>query len=75
MTWHFVNAMNFETATHRVRLVTLCSGESYWIAERKVCCDEHAVRLPGHFVSLEYAQSACERDSLPVRIYPRVSAR
>jgi hypothetical protein len=63
MEWHFVNAMTFETATHRVRRVCAHDGEGYWLAERKVCCDDHAARIPGRFDSMEFAQSACERDT------------
>ena len=61
MNWQSINAMVFETATHRVRLMTSHPGKNYWIAERKACCDDHAVPL-GKFDSLEFAQSACTRD-------------
>jgi len=63
MQWHFVNAMTFETETHRVRKISLIDGTSHWLAERKACCDEHGMRIPGKFESQEFAQSACERDS------------
>jgi hypothetical protein len=60
--WHFVNAMTYENATHRVRRV--CTyNEQYWIAERKASTEEHRERIPGKFECQEFAVSACERDA------------
>jgi hypothetical protein len=73
--WQSINAMVFETATHRARLVTSHQGENYWLAERKDCCDDHARRIPGKFATLAYAQLACERDSRECDYYPVASAQ
>lgn len=67
MTWHFVNAMIFESATHRVRKV----GD-YWLAERKAIFSElasrkklnelRAIKIGTTFKSQKDAQEACEMD-------------
>jgi hypothetical protein len=65
MMWHFVNAMTYENATHRVRRVCKIH-EQYWIAERKASTDDHQERIPGKFACQELAVSACERDGYAV---------
>lgn len=65
MDWHFVNAMTYETATHRIRRV--CNfRDTYWLAERKATSSEHAEQLHGKFPLKELAEAACERDSYAV---------
>lgn len=65
MDWHFVNAVTYETATHRIRRIhTLRS--TYWLAERKPTNGEHVEQLPGRFPLMELAEAACERDSYAV---------
>ena len=61
MEWHFVNAMTFETATHRVRRV-YSARDSYWLAERKATEHEHVEKLNGHFPDQQAATAACEAD-------------
>jgi hypothetical protein len=63
MIWHFVNAMTFESATHRTRLVYSHQGDNFWIAERKSCCDDLPRRISGKFPTLEAARAACDLDS------------
>lgn len=65
MTWHFVNAMTYESATHRVRRVHTMH-ESYWLAERKALAGDHAGKIGGRFDCQELAESACERDGYAV---------
>lgn len=65
MDWHFVNAMTYETATHRIRRVSNLRA-SYWLAERKATDSDHIEQLPGHFPLKELAEAACERDSYVV---------
>jgi len=59
--WHFVNAMTYETATHRIRRVST-PRESYWLAERKASPLDLAEKIHGHFATQELAELACERD-------------
>ena len=62
MHWHFVNAMTFETQTHRIRRVCT-QRESFWLAERKASSHgEHVERVNGHFATQELAELACEAD-------------
>lgn len=62
MQWHFVNAMTFETATHRIRRI--CTArESYWLAERKATGFEHLGKICGKFETQDSAQAACESDA------------
>ena len=77
MIWHVVNAMIYESATHRTRLVSSHQGENYWIAERKRCCDDHARRIGGKFPTLEAARGACDRDSMEScdHVYPMASGQ
>jgi hypothetical protein len=65
MEWHFVNAMTYETATHRIRRICT-QRESYWLAERKACVEDHIEKIGGHFADQQLAISACERDSYAV---------
>lgn len=65
MQWHFVNAMTYETATHRIRRISTLK-ESYWLAERKATDGDHVEKIPGHFALQELAEAACERDSYAV---------
>ena len=66
MEWHFVNAMTFETPTHRIRHVGPC-----WLAERKAVLYTNASgppaepvqRLNGSFATQEDAMAACEKDA------------
>jgi DNA-binding transcriptional ArsR family regulator len=58
MQWEHVNAMTFESATHRVRKLGDC-----WFAERKAEPPLHAVKLGTTFHSREIAQSACDADA------------
>lgn len=58
MTWHFVNAQTWESATHRVRRV----GE-YWIAERKGENFGAGISIGKTFSTQELAQTACDFDS------------
>ena len=50
--WHPVNAMTFETATHRVRKV----GDA-WLAERKALDAEKTVKLGTHYESQADAET------------------
>jgi len=69
MQWHFVNAMTYETATHRVQRVH-SHHDSYWLAERKATEHEHVEKLNGHFPDQQSAEAACERDQ-----YSQVTGR
>jgi hypothetical protein len=61
MQWHFVNAMTFETATHRIRRI--CTyHEAYWVAERKATENDHVEKINGHFADQHLAELACEAD-------------
>lgn len=62
MQWHFVNAMTFETATHRIRRVHT-QRHAYWLAERKADEHDHVEKLNGHFEDQHAAEAACERDA------------
>ena len=59
--WHHVNAMTYETATHRIRRICT-QRESFWLAERKASTFDHVERIPGRFATMELAQVACARD-------------
>lgn len=62
MQWHFVNAMTYETATHRIRRICT-QRESFWLAERKASTFDHVEKIAGRFPSMESAQGACARDA------------
>jgi hypothetical protein len=61
MQWEHVNAMTFESATHRVRKL----GD-HWFAERKADPPVHAAKIGASFDTQEIAQSACEADAYRV---------
>lgn len=61
MQWEFINAMTFESATHRIRRMHT-HLEAYWLAERKAGEHGHAEKLNGHFPDRPAAETACERD-------------
>jgi hypothetical protein len=65
MRWEAVNAMTFETATHRVRRVG-----NVWLAELKSIDDDPCLKIGGNHRSQVDAQQACEIDA-----YRRASGR
>jgi hypothetical protein len=58
MQWEFVNAMTFESATHRVRHV----GD-FWLAERKSSGWDKPLKIGDTFSDQRSAESACEADA------------
>ena len=62
MQWHFVNAMTYETATHRIRRICAHS-ESFWLAERKATSFDHTEKIAGRFTTMDLAKAACDRDA------------
>ena len=62
MQWEAVNAMTFESATHRVRRV----GD-HWLAEVKPTIDGQPLRkIAGRFERQHDAQEACEADAYKI---------
>lgn len=59
MRWEPVNAMTFESATHRVRRV----DSQYWIAERKAVGDEPLIKIGKKYFNQFDAEKACEADA------------
>lgn len=62
MQWQHVNAMTFETATHRIRRICT-QREAFWLAERKASTYDHIERIPGRFLTMDLAKVACARDA------------
>lgn len=58
MRWESVNAMTFESATHRVRRVG-----NVWLAERKCVDNDPCVKLGSNFRTQIEATDACEADA------------
>jgi hypothetical protein len=58
MRWEAVNAMTFESATHRVRRLG-----NYWLAERKETNGDKPVKIGNSFDLQADATAACEADA------------
>jgi hypothetical protein len=65
MRWEAVNAMTFESATHRVRRVG-----NLWFAELKSNVEDPCLKIGCNYPSQLDAQQACEIDA-----YRRASGR